>query len=396
MPALAVSEVIGTVCETKAIVDSPVSSTASITWWVTSPPKVCNWVNVGKDPDINVNWQSKDDSRTTGYPCAVSFGVEAYNFSSWSWIPGGGGNSIKGSNTRTGKYNNYGTWRIPLNQPMPVTKYKYNAMADTKGKPTRNESRELYVVRIQPVGVRSTNVRNAAPAWIIGRYERALMLRSLANEYTKMKNPSSSVDFDQEMAKLIVSCGALFGPTSPSDYAQDAGLGALELASNTFGNLATSGLLTGVGAVAQAYSWGTWAKNTLTGAADQLKNQFNAWHVKNAFTYDLAPSLNNLADAMRDEANEMQRLVWTAPNDTNTVPWKNLLQTELDRVNSAYTSLSSTYTAANLYFSSLGPLPSVAAANKDTVYKYLDSVRDFLRSERAILQMALTGTFTNP
>ncbi|MDD5382875.1 MAG: hypothetical protein PHH60_04390, partial [Candidatus Margulisbacteria bacterium] len=139
-PALAVSEVIGRVCETKAIVNSPGSYSAVINWWTVNPPKVGHWVNVGKNPDVNVDWQTKDDSRVVGYPCAVSFGVDSYNFTSWNWQEGGGGNSAKGSNTSTGKYNNYGTWQIALNQPSPVTKYRFNAMADTKGQPTKYDS----------------------------------------------------------------------------------------------------------------------------------------------------------------------------------------------------------------------------------------------------------------
>ena len=396
IPGLAVPELIGTVCETKAIVNSPGSYSASISWWTLDPPKISNRINVGNSPDISVDWQTKDDSRFVGYPCAVSFGVESYNFATWSWQVGGGGNSNKGPNTGSGKYNNYGTWRIALLQPSPVTKYRFNAMADTKGQPTKNESKELYMVRNQPVGVRSTNIRNSAPAWIIGRYERALMMRSFAKEWNKMKTPSADINFNQEMTKLLLSCGSLFGPTSPSDYAQEAGLGALEMANIVFGNVATSTLLAPLGAIGQAYSWGVWAKDTLNNASVQLQAQFNAWHVNNACTSDFAPALNSVADAMRDEANEMQRLIWTAPNDTNTATWRALLQTELDRLNAAYTAHGNACVAANYYFDHLGPLPSIAVANKDTVFNYLNSVREFIRSERAILQMALTGTFSNP
>jgi hypothetical protein len=396
VPALAVSQVIGNVCETKAIVNSPGNYSASIDWRTVNPPQIGHTVNVGYNPDVAVDWQTKDDSRTIGYPCAVSFGVESYNFTTWSWQAGGGGYSKKGSDTRTGKYNDYGTWTVALNQPLPVTKYRFNAMADTKGQPTKNESREEYVVRLQPLGIRSANVRNAAPKWIIGRYERALMMRSMAAEWNKMRNPSYGVDFNAEMTKLLLSCGSLFGPTTPANYAQEAGLGALEVVNIVFGNVATGTLLAPLGAIAQAYDWAVWARDTLTTAGDKLRSTFNATHILNASTYDFAPSLNAVADAMRDDADELQRLIWTAPNDTNTAVWKAKLQTELDRLNAAYTAHGQACIKANLYFNNLGLLPPIAAADKTTVFEYLNSVRDFIRAERAILQMALTGTYSNP
>jgi hypothetical protein len=403
--AYAVSESVGTTCGVKAIVDSAVSSTASINWQVNTPPKITYHVNVGKDPDVNVDWQSKDDSRTVGYPCAVSANVEIFNFSSWAWQSGGGGNSIKGANAGFGKYNNYGTWTIPLNQTWPVSKYKMNAMADTRGKPTKNESKEFYVARIAPMGVRSATVRNAAEKWIAGRYERALALRSFADTWTKMKNPNSTVNFDLEMTKLIGSCGALFGSTSATDYGADSGLEVLGLVSNLFGNAATSGLVASGGAVWQAYSWGTWARDTLNNASSQLKSQFNATHIMNAATYDYASYMTAAADAMRDEADELAKIIWTAPNASDAT-WKAKLNTELQKLDLLHTAGGSARTAANAYFNALTgqtgwaanipmpPLPPIAAANKDTITKYFDSVREFVRADRAILQQAINGTFS--
>lgn len=372
--------------ETEANLDSINTSYAKITWSseLPAPPKYVVWPLDGK---ATVNWRIRDDSRLAGYANYVEFGINQYNFSTWSWIIGGNGASRKGESTKLGKYNEFSYWDSNLLQNWPITKYEAKLVADTKGIPTKTETRSFYVAKTVPTGIRSQAVRNAAPAWIISRYERAAMVKNLLEVWRGMKNSSYSVDYNTEITKLFVSTGGLFGPSDAKGYAADSGLEFLSLASNVFGNVATGALVEASGAIYQAYDWGKWVKDTLNNSANIWKNSLNSLASHNAVNTvqsgDLEPALVALADALRAEANEAVNIIYTNPNASD-LTWKSLLSTERTRFDQTAIAASKALTAATPILNS-----GADQATKNSVTNFLQSIMNLCNGDKAVLGKAL-------
>lgn len=333
--------------ETKAILESISNKRAEINFaYDSSPaPKFAMWPS---DSKFEVYYRMWDDSKLAGYSLNVWQTLDMYNFNTWAWTIGGTGNSATGTDTMRGKYDNSGIWNIyPLNQGN-VTKFKLTLSADTKSIPRRTESREFYVLKNMPDGSRTAK-KQAAMKWIVGRLERATMFRNMADTWKAKRTSTSSVNYNLEMGKIIMSAAGLFGPTDAKGYAIDSGIEFLDLASSVFGNVATSSLVSVGGAVYQAYDWGTWAKSTLQSSANLWNSAFSdfrASQTANLVGTGLENDLYNLANAMRDDANEVIRIMYTAPYDS-TANWKSLLSLEKSRANSVGVSAASAKSKAD-------------------------------------------------
>lgn len=389
--------------ETKAILDSPTSSSADITFTTTlmDPPKI-SWMMATTVAQVNlsVSYQIKDDSRTVGYNLEAKENLDSYNFDTWSWQVGGSGNSLRGSSDRFGKYNNYGSWNVAALQLNPLTKYKLILVADTKSKPTRTESKEFWVSSYLPSGTRTPGLggavaagmipRDSIPKWIVGRYERALLYRNLKGVWNQMRTSAGvPADFNTEMTKIFVSCGALFGPASASDYFKDSGMEVLGLVSTIFGNAGSAILMDATSVIYQGYSWGQWAKTTLQDSAtlaNEVINSVSRGPAISGYSQSMDTQLDAVANAMRDEAKEFMRITYTAPTASDYT-WRQKLNAEITALKDLRDRTIAVKAYADPYFSINASDPAHLRVDN-----FLDSIKNMAEADLAVLSTAMTGT----
>lgn len=364
--------------ETQAVLESVSNKYTLINFGteIKAPPSVSTYPLDGK---FSVRYRLRDDSKLAGYKNNVWQTLERFDFNSWSWVTGGTGNSNTGADSMRGTYDNWGFWDIYPLQPSPVTRYKVTLSADTKTVPRKTESMVFYVARTAPNGIRTPAQRNAAANWIAGRLERAAMYKDLANTVRARRTSSTTIDYNLEMGKIIGSALGLFGPTDPQGYAAESGLNFLEVASSAFGNVASSTLVSAGGAIYQAYDWGKWAKNTLQASANLWNatiTGFAAQQTMNQAGTSLETALDDLAAAMRDEANEAMRIIYTNPNDSSST-WLSLLSTEKTRANSAGVAAASARSKAK----------DIAGENSET-YNFFRIINELANSDWVVLNAA--------
>ena len=364
--------------ETQAVLESVSNKYTKINFGteIKAPPSVSTYPLDGK---FIVRARIRDDSALAGYKNNVWQTLDRFDFNSWAWIAGGTGNSQTGNDTMRGKYDTYTFWDIYPTQPSPVTRYKVTLSADTKTIPRKTESMVFYVARTAPAGTRTPAQRTAAANWIAGRLERAAMYKDLANTVRARRTSSTTINYKLEMGKIIGSAAGLFGPTDIQSYGAETGLNFLELASNVFGNLASSTLVSAGGAIYQAYDWGKWAKSTLQASADLWDatiTGFAAQQTMNQAGTSLETSLDDLAAAMRDEANEAIRIIYTSPYASSST-WLSLLSTEKTRANSAGVAAASAKSKAK----------AIAGENSET-YNFFRIINELANSDWVVLNAA--------
>ncbi|MBU1616205.1 MAG: hypothetical protein KKF06_00290 [Candidatus Margulisbacteria bacterium] len=372
----------------KADLDSVTSSYATINWSseIKLPPQYATITS----QTAKVYYLVRDDSKLAGYKNKVSVAIEEYDFANWQWITGGTGYSKTGPDTFRGKYNTSGSWDCYLLQTWPLTKYKVTMTADTKRIPTKTESREFYLSKTVPAStVRSQKVRDAAPKWLISRYEMANVIKGMQQTVKRMRTSTSSIDPNLEMTRIIVSTGALFGPTDITSYCNDSGMEFLELGATVFGSVTTSTLVGVGGIVYDAYSWGQWAKTTLSNSANLWANSINGLASSGALNtidmLNLENELGYLATAIVSEANEAARIIYTVPNASDD-NWKSLLKTEKHRFHDVSVKAVNASSAATPILNS-----GADAATKERILNFIESVRKIAVAQDQLLEQAAPG-----
>ena len=378
----------------KADLDSVNSSYATISWNgdYVAPPKTIAYPSDGM---IDVYWKLRDDSRLAGYKNKVSASVEYFDFSSWQWKPNNSymtNNTFErtGNNTRTGKYNQSGKMVIAITgQTKPVVKYRITLLADTKGIPTKVETKEFYLARPAPAGNKPTKVLNNYGKWAASRYELAVLFRSIKDDWNALRTNKTSFDFNAEMKKIIMSAASLIGPTSPSDYASSSGMEFLSLTSNMFGNLMTSTALSYGGVIFEAYEQYKWCKDLLASSFKTWDNVLTDWVVASSALaaenqYHIESEINTLSNALVSEADEAARIVYTSPT-AGSVDWKTKLQYERDKFQSVASKASSSKTHVATILASGTP------AARDKFNNFCDMMYKIANTQYQILNLAIAN-----
>jgi PKD repeat protein len=320
---------------TKAILESPISSTVDV-WLSYESEDSINILqsDIGTTPHFHVDWKIKDNSRTVGYSLYVSSELESFNFSTWNWVTGGADCSKSGQNKRWGKYNLSGTWSLDPFQPNPVTKYKLTLTGKSRNK-SKEKSEEFYAALPIPEDFNSSfAARTAAPNWIAGRYELALIFRAMSQHWKNIKNSSlSEENYREETERILGSTHCLFGSTTATGCATNLGLNFLGVAANFASNAAFSGATAVAGPANTAYTYITWAIDTLSWSADHWDEIFDDYKIglatntatENNLESSLEKSLDELFPAILEEADESMNFIY---NDGWVNDWYAKLQTE--------------------------------------------------------------------
>jgi len=357
--------------------------------------------------NLTVGFRVRDDSRLAGYSNKVEGTLNYFDFTTQTWKPNSASNNTftkTGSNVKWGKYNDFASNSWALAQPYPVTKYSLGLVSDTRGVPTKRVWKEFYVAKNFPTdpsthmytGNKSAAVRNAAPSWYASRMELAQILRHLKVEWDAMSvSTPATINFDDEMRKILTSAAGLAGPTSASDYAQNSGMEALSLAATIFGSVATSTLVSAGGEIYEAYQMYKWCTDTLNSSLNIFNTALGSYTMYQATVAGNRQSnpsyyLQSAAEAAEADANELIRIVYTDPNGS-AAAWKTLLATERDRFNSLMVSVtscrgttgSSTSKGADEYLNLAG-----ASGTREKIDKYFDIVWKLAYRENALLVKA--------
>ena len=345
--------------------------------------------DTGTTPYFHVDWEIKDNSSTLGYPLYVASELKSYDFSTWNWVMGETeGHTKTGNNTRWGKYNNSGTWSLNPLQPNPVTKYKLTLTGKSYNE-SKEKSEEFYAALPIPEDFNSSfaAARIAAPKWIAGRYELALLFRTMSQYWNNIKNSSlSAVNYREETERILGSTHCLFGSTTAEGCATNLGLDFLKVAASVAGNVA----LSGASAVAQplnmAYTYITLEIDTLSWAADHWDDIMNELSISSMgntpAANELKLSLEALFPAILDEANEAVEFAYNNASDNE---WYTKLQTEKNKLNDVAVKALSVYDNAKPIFIADG----TSDAEND-VLEFLDLIKEMANFQAGILEAALS------
>ena len=382
--------------QSKADLDSVTSSYATISWGIVDAPKTNPYP---VDALFEVTLQVRDDSKFAGYSNKASASFDYYDTASWGYKPNNpywSDNTVTktGPNERFGKYNYTDVRQIAMPfQTVPIVKYRATFVADTKGIPTKTESKEFYVAKTPPSGNKSAKVKAATASWYASRLELVLLLTSVRDQWNQLRVNNQTFDYNAEMRKILLSTASLAGPSSPSDYGTSAGWEMLGLVSNVFGNVATSALVGAGGVIFEAYAEYKWCKELLASSFATWDNIFGDWVMASGANagenyqgdYATKPSvaLNNAINAIMDEANEAVRIVYISPNDSSAA-WRAKLQTERDKL----LVLAGSFNGAKS--TAAGIINSGPQSSRDKYNNFCDMVNKIANTQYAILNKALT------
>ncbi|MEA2021447.1 MAG: PKD domain-containing protein, partial [Candidatus Caldatribacteriota bacterium] len=342
--------------------------------------------NTGTTLHFHVDWKIKDNSRTIGYPLYVASELKSYDFSTWDWVAGETeGHKKTGKNTRWGKYNKLGTWSLNPLQPNPITKYKLTLTGKSYDE-SKEKSEEFYAsLPITNPNI-SSAVRTAAPNWIAGRYELALIFRAMSQHWKNIKNSSlSEENYRKETERILGSTYCLFGSTTARGCATNLGLDFLEVAANVASSALLSGAVAVTGPLNMAITYTTWAKDNLSWSAEHWDDIFSAdsiWHAthtttENDWESSLEKSLNELFPAILEEADESMNFIYSngLVND-----WYTKLQNENTKLGKVAEKALVAYNNAETIFIANG----TSDAEKD-VLEFLEFIIKMANSQTGIL-----------
>jgi len=340
------------------------------------------------NPHFHVDWKIKDNSSTMGHPLYVSSELAMYDFNLWDWTIGETeGHSKTGSDSRWEKYSRSGTWCLNPLQSSPVTKYKL-ILTGKSYEESKTESESFYASLPVPqdLDAISPTVKTAASHWIAGRYELALFFRTMSQHWNNIKNKSlSKINYSKDTERILGSTHCLFGSTDAIGIVQNLGLDFLEVAANVAGSSALSGVSAVAGPLNTAYTYITWAIDSLSFSVDRWENIINEYSISQMgntnSANELKISLEALFPAILNEANEAVEIVY---NNDSFNEWYIKLQTEKNKLNDVAVKAASAYDDANYIFSADG-----TSDTEEDVLELIELIKEMANFQAGILSGVL-------
>lgn len=368
---------------------SAVSNNVSIDWYLPLAPKV-GVIHSNNALIIRMDYQFRDDSRALGKSQRATVLVYAYNPANFTWSPQGSASERKGYEI-WGKYDINGSLSINIpawNSQTNVLKLRIEASAES-GDKSKTQNGYIWIARNSNV-LSNTAYYN----WMCSRYDRAALYKEMANAWRAMANNPSGNDFTNAMNKIIDISKSFVNPTA-SDLGISLGIESVNLLSSGSALVTALGEINGI--LAQAISWINTSSQLLgPGLRDAIASAVSNYLTKDAVSYSsfLATKLDELANAVVADANEMKNLIYGYGSSSS---WKSkmteeknkiisLLNYDIPAVRNTIASRLNLGDFGNIGYGVGSGVSSAAAAVGSKLNDFLNGLENQLRADKDLLE----------